>query len=115
MYTLIIAHPDDEIIDGGFDLLTNQISKVICVTGKQDKIRLSEFHHVMKLLKIEYDISDFKDNLKGFSKENIKELEYLKQYDNIITHNEIGEYGHKQHIQLHQILKPKIVKVFKDN
>ena len=103
---MIIAHPDDEIIFGDIEMFKRPIM-IICVTT-ENVIRRTEFENVMKILKCEYKLLDFEDNRNGFLditkvKEQLRMI--LDKNMRIITHNSTGEYGHNQHIELHNIIK----------
>jgi hypothetical protein len=63
---MIVAHPDDEVLFGGSQLITEKNWKVVCVTNGNNTKRSFEFGSVMKLLNLDYEIWDlFKF---GFSK-----------------------------------------------
>lgn len=124
---LICAHPDDEILFCGQELI--QFPKdyiVICTASinrfNEETKNLNHFKFIMNKLGIEYKILDYKDD--GFkmevfknpqirfinSKNNntieneIKNLLLSSMFNKIITHNSNGEYGHPQHIALSQIV-----------
>ncbi|WP_316570812.1 protein kinase domain-containing protein [Neobacillus sp. YIM B06451] len=106
---MIVAHPDDEVLFGGGELIKEKGWKVICVTNGNNKERASEFKFVMKRLGAEYEIWDFPDVWKGdFDRpaltKKIKNELRGKDYKKIVTHNLHGEYGHTQHIALSEIV-----------
>ena len=108
---MIVAHPDDELIFGGTALIDEKNWRVICLTNKLNKIRRKEFEKSMKDLQIpEFKIYDLKDNINS-SLDNFKLTEILTQelnsqnWDKIVTHNNVGEYGHPHHKQLHDKVK----------
>ena len=99
---MIIAHPDDELIFGGAELIKNKGYKVICVTNQDDTKRLKEFVGLMKKLNVAYEILNHPDNMNY---KNVKKP-YYDYIENIIieskvskitTHNKKGEYGHNFH------------------
>ncbi len=108
---MIIAHPDDESIFGGNALLSEKGWKVICVTGGDDEVRKEEFKKAMKIAGVDnFEIWGFKDSLNDsfdISKvtERISKVIKEKRYGKIVTHNQEGEYGHIQHISLHNIIR----------
>jgi hypothetical protein len=108
---MIVAHPDDEIIFGGQELLWNTGKyKVVCVTGANDEIRCSEFKNVMNQLGVtDYEIWDYSADLyTSFTDDILAKLDrVINEYDwgKIVTHNPIGEYGHPQHRDLHLKVK----------
>ena len=105
---MIVAHPDDELIFGGNELINHGSDyKVVCITNPEDKDRIIEFEIIMNKLNIcAWEILDFEDtlyptNLDGGEDDRaistIFRLVDSRQWDKIITHNPIGEYGHPQH------------------
>jgi LmbE family N-acetylglucosaminyl deacetylase len=129
---MIVAHPDDELIFGGRELLRNKNWKVVCVTNGSKKsgnifslsfknVRKDEFISVMNTLSCAYEIWDYEDN--GFNSNwdevsLLKKLQNLineKKYNMIVTHNLDGEYGHIQHKKISKLvhcLKPDNLHVF---
>ncbi|WP_181884521.1 protein kinase domain-containing protein [Neobacillus piezotolerans] len=106
---MIVAHPDDEVLFGGGELIKEKGWKVICVTNSNNKERASEFKFVMKSLGAEYEIWDFPDVWEGdFDRpaltKKIKNELKGKDYKKIVTHNLHGEYGHTQHIALSEVV-----------
>lgn len=100
---MIVAHPDDETIFAGKELISNKEWKVICVTGYSNEIRRKEFEKAMKVLNItEYEIWDYPDKWKGdFDRKklsnDIKNVLEKGNYKEVLTHGVKGEYGHTQH------------------
>lgn len=128
---MIVAHPDDELIFGGSELIQEKGWKVICVTngspkssnifGKKDINRSNEFINLMNHLQCAYEIWDFEDN--GFNcnweysvlYNKIQNAIREKEYQKILTHNLNGEYGHIQHKLIGKIInqiKPANLFVF---
>lgn len=107
---MIVAHPDDELIFGGGELIKHGSEyKVICLTCGYDDIRKSEFKEVMENLNIiDYEIWDYPDTLKFGTEWDITQFSNLinsKKWEKIVTHNSIGEYGHPQHKEVFDIVK----------
>ena len=96
---MIVAHPDDEIIFGGTELIKyGSEYKVLCLTNKSNKIRSKEFEKVMKELNINsWEILDYEDTLMPTQNFDLKDIINCKDWKKIVTHNPIGEYGHPQH------------------
>lgn len=99
---MIIAHPDDELIFGGAELMKNKGYKVICMTNQDDPIRLKEFTGLMKTLKVGYEILNHPDKMtyKSVRKPYYDYIENIILQSNvskITTHNKEGEYGHNFH------------------
>ncbi len=122
---MIVAHPDDELIFGGAELLSKKGWKVVTVTNCTQHSanfltpfspdRRKEFVTIMNKLGHNYEIWDYEDNRLNCNW-NTQKLEHdirnlLKQnkLKMIVTHNLKGEYGHKQHKKLSEIMH-KIVK-----
>lgn len=110
---MVIAHPDDESLFGGAELLKGNY-KVICVTNGDNPIRKLEFEAVMKHTNSEYEIWEYLDKyhvpLKETLKEDLFRIVNWQKWDKIVTHNEKGEYGHPHHIQIHKIMKELVGK-----
>lgn len=104
---MVVAHPDDETIFGGAQLLTEQKTwKVIVITNglggeEQNKDRQKNLAKAMEISHTSYEIWDHKDRYKhGLSKRLKKDFKkYVKRnnYTAIVSHNVQGEYGHPQH------------------
>lgn len=108
---MIVAHPDDEVIFGGANLIAEKGWKVICVTNGGNKVRSKEFKKVMDDIGATYEIWKYKDqwggdfNRKALKRDIKKILRDNPQIKIIVTHNKRGEYGHTQHKALHKIVK----------
>lgn len=125
---LVVAHPDDEVLWGGLNLISQPGWFVVCSTHLNDPVRSAEFfktmsycnvnRYVMFDVKDEYTESDetadglydgtlFDGALKKLSKHPWKL---------VLTHNDVGEYGHAHHRKVHRMVKqyftsPKFFKV----
>lgn len=124
---MIVAHPDDELIFGGKELLKETKWKVVCVTNGSNKstnkitlrksiCRRNEFICAMNRLNCQYEIWDFEDNWfntnwnNDLIIHNLNRIINERDYKMILTHNSHGEYGHLQHRKISQlvfVLKPK--------
>lgn len=107
---MIVAHPDDETIFGGIELAEHgQDYKVVCLTNGSNELRKKEFTKAMKALKIKsWEIWDWKDDLYGFKDLDLEKLKILinsRNWEKIVTHNSIGEYGHPQHKEVFDAIK----------
>lgn len=130
---LVVAHPDDEIL--WFSSIIKNIEKIIIVFNKcenkivnigRDKIfnlELLPYKEKITNLKIEesgvfnkanwkipksteYGIHvNSRKYIKNFSTINKKLHNELKGYENVITHNPWGEYGHEEHVQVFKSIK----------
>lgn len=106
---MIVAHPDDETIFGGAQLLLEQGWLVLCVTNGNNKVRRREFKKVMGLVKAEFEIWEYADKWNGdFDRGKLKSdlAEVLAQapVEKVVTHSLIGEYGHNQHKVLSRLV-----------
>ena len=104
---MVVAHPDDETIFGGAQLLMEKNTwQLIVITNglggeEQNKDRQKNLGKAMKISHTSYEIWDHKDRYRhGLSKRLQKDFErYVKKhkYISIVSHNVQGEYGHPQH------------------
>jgi LmbE family N-acetylglucosaminyl deacetylase len=107
---MIVAHPDDEALFGGAELLSHPKEyKVVVVDEYHNKIRQQEFKNSMKFI----GITDFEHwtGYKGGEDYHREKLIYEllrvlreRDYKKIVTHNKQGEYGHPRHRALHDVL-----------
>lgn len=112
---MIVAHPDDELIFGGAELIKNKNYKVICMTNQDNKGRLKEFTGLMNELKTSYEILDHKDDsrIKKIDNRYIEHIEKIlidKNIKKIVTHNKKGEYGHNFHRAVHNMVTDICIK-----
>jgi len=96
---MIVAHPDDELIFGGAELIKHGPEyKVVCLTNKSNEVRSKEFEKVMKKLKVgSWEMLDYEDTLYTNQEFELQNILTAKEWEKIVTHNPIGEYGHPQH------------------
>lgn len=109
---MIVAHPDDETLWGGFGLIEDDYF-VVCITNGNNKVRSAEFQKVMEttedvglILSYPDKIGRKKSDWKYWKDDIRKDLETIlkyKQWDLVVTHNEDGEYGHPHHIMTHEM------------
>lgn len=109
---MIVAHPDDELLWGGAHLIEDDYF-VVCVTNGYNKDRRKEFEAVMEKTGDKYLILSYTDKL--FDKRSdwkyiydniesdINKIIDYKDWDEIVTHNKSGEYGHEHHKMVHRI------------
>lgn len=104
---MIVAHPDDETLWGGGHLLDGGWF-VVCLTNGYNTQRVNEFHNAMKvsgnssliLNYPDYKINKTVDNweyVKNGITKDVQKLISYKNWNQIVTHNPQGEYGHKHH------------------
>lgn len=113
--TMLIAHPDDEVIFG-FGILP-YTKKIICCSNDISNLshprwknRHLAIKEIGKLLNIEIICLDYNSNFylqqpKELTKfiNNIKS--FIHEEQTLFTHNFWGEYGHPDHILIHNIAK----------
>ena len=103
---MIVAHPDDDLLFGGTELMKDDYV-VVCVTCGSSETRLKEFKRMMKYFNDEYITLGYPDLVDGkrseweyeydLIKRDINNIIKLKKWDKIVTHNPEGEYGHIHH------------------
>jgi LmbE family N-acetylglucosaminyl deacetylase len=120
---MIVAHPDDETLFGGGELLNHKGEyKVVCLDYGNDMTRHREFLCAMEKLGVEkwehWDGEEYKTPTSYDAKKLIPKLQRLiveRNWEKIVTHNKDGEYGHYRHKELHdllRLLKPQKLWVF---
>jgi LmbE family N-acetylglucosaminyl deacetylase len=104
---IVVAHPDDEILwtapEPGDTIF-------YCSTPSRDSIRATRCLQVCKLYDAVPIISPELDRYNGSGPAKpLKDigtfLASLNDFDAVITHNEVGEYGHPQHKQISRWVK----------
>ena len=115
---MITAHPDDEALFGGAELLTHSKEyKVVVVDEYHSEVRREEFISSMKYIGIEdYEHWTGYKGGEDYHREKLiyELLRVLREQDwtKIETNNKNGEYGHPRHRALHEILnhlRPEIL------
>ncbi len=107
---MITAHPDDEALFGGAELLSHSKEyKVVTVDEYHSEDRREEFIASMEFIGIEeYEHwTGYKGGEDYHREKLIYELLRVlreRKYIKIVTHNKVGEYGHPRHRALHDIL-----------
>ncbi len=107
---MVVAHPDDESIFGGDQLLSESGWDVVCVTGTSKASRQSELEAAMKIAGVSSLVClDHIDSLtRPIDSEKLhKELETIinhTPYERVVTHNPDGEYFHPQHRAVYEVL-----------
>lgn len=108
---MFVAHPDDELLFGGVALLEEQNWKVVCLTNKSNETRKFEFEKSMRDSAVPvFKIYDLKDDInKPLDEQRLGEIIKAelgdKKWTKVVTHNNVGEYGHPHHKQLHDKVK----------
>lgn len=117
---MIVAHPDDETLWGSEELINNKYL-VVCITCGTNKKREKEIEQALKISKDRLIVLGKPDKVKGKRsdwKKNKKQIElelnYVmkkKDWNNIVTHNPDGEYGHIHHKMTNKL----VTKVYNKN
>lgn len=116
---MIVAHPDDETLWGSSYLIKDKYL-VVCITCGNKRVRDKEIESALKIsddkvvfLKMPDKVHDKRSEWKKEKKRIKKELDYImhkKEWNDIVTHNKQGEYGH-----IHHKMTNKIVTSIYDN
>lgn len=111
---MIIAHPDDDTIFGGAHLIQDDYT-VVCVTCGVVDYRLKEFKNAMNYSNDKYKylshtdlepnahISDWVEEKDIINKE-LKQIIDEYDWNLIVAHNPDGEYGHKHHKMISEMV-----------
>ncbi len=103
---IVVAHPDDEILwAGGLPIRYCQYDWTIicCSIPQKDPIRAEKFFNVCE----ELDVVGIRlPHTETAPWENLKGVEQidLSCFDCIFTHNSEGEYGHRHHCHVHDVI-----------
>lgn len=103
---MIVAHADDDLLWGGMHLIKDHYV-VVCVTCGTNMLREKEFENAMNLTNDSFLSLGYTEVISGhaanwhFEYDLIdNELEKIinyKKWNTIVTHNPDGEYGHRHH------------------
>lgn len=103
---MIVAHPDDESYWGGAHLLEDDYL-VVCITCGTVPFRVTEFKKAMSLTKDDYIMLGYPDRTNGKKDDwalvytdimrDLEKVINMKKWEQIVTHNPDGEYGHIHH------------------
>lgn len=97
---VVVAHPDDEAMWGvSYPLRQSGFAwtVIICSTPEHDPQRILSARRSCEILKCNLIVLE--EQTRGAL--TFPDLD-LTPYTFIVTHNSKGEYGHKQHIQVHE-------------
>lgn len=110
---MIVAHPDDEILWGGDQLIKDKYM-VVCVTCGTSEVRDAEFKSVMKETGDSYKLLGYVDTVNKVAdnwsssyfsiEKDVKRIIDSRDWNKIVTHNPDGEYGHMHHKLLNRIV-----------
>jgi len=111
---MIVAHPDDETLFGGAELLANGDKYfVVCLTNLNNNIRRTEFSLAMQKYGCVYLMLGHSDGglekCESWAQTDINTIINFKpaghNWAKIVTHNFGGEYGHKDHKMTHKMVE----------
>lgn len=111
---VVVAHPDDEILWMGGNLIKHRKdwnATVVVLCRASDKDREPKFRRVCKELGVKGFIFDLDDEkLEPLPVEEYTSIlaKFAGSYDKIFTHGENGEYGHVRHLDIHNAVKSMI-------
>lgn len=116
---MIVAHPDDETIWGGANLIEDDYV-VVCVTCGVSNVRSEEFKKVMEITNDKYIMLGYPDKINGVIsnweyiydsiESNLKSIIDDGDYEKIVTHNPDGEYGHIHHKMISKMVTKNVDK-----
>ena len=109
---MVVAHPDDETLFGGGELLKHMGEyKVICLDYGNHTVRHKEFISAMEKLGVEkwehLDGTPYKSSVSYNESILIPKLQRVldeQNWERVVTHNQGGEYGHYRHIGTHNVM-----------
>jgi mannosyltransferase OCH1-like enzyme len=116
---MIVAHPDDEILWGGMNLLIGSGWHIIVCTNKNNKNRTIELLNTLKTLGV-YKIDMFDIEDEAIDEQKIADQLFLnkttllykylqklnkQKWNLVLTHSKSGEYLNTHHIAIHKLVK----------
>ncbi|MCL2375122.1 MAG: PIG-L family deacetylase [Firmicutes bacterium] len=119
MGLMVVAHPDDETIWGAKYLLKYDFFVLVVSNGgwphnraeEVAALRYIEMTNAMAVSNTPFYILDYTDDLRGFPENEIEDIisdiRFViesRNWNRIVTFNECGATGHRQHIQMHEIV-----------
>jgi len=121
---MIVAHPDDESIFAGNEIL-NHSYYIVCITNGKNEARRKEFNTMLDktnntgiILSYPDKIDGQRDDWSNVSKDIENDLNLIIANNNwkkIVTHNLQGEYGHIHHKMTNKLVTNIIIKQHKES
>jgi len=98
---IVVAHPDDESLWCG-GLMARYPARwtvICCSVPRTDPIRAYKFFRACEVLGAKARLLPFPEGTNDLR--HLDEID-LGCFDCVVTHNDIGEYGHLHHVHVHQ-------------
>lgn len=100
---LFVAHPDDDTLF--FHTFIKEHKPYVCLmTTGWSLRRVPCFFKVMRQYGVRYRAYplDARDRRMNLLEKQVSEVLKIKPFKNIAAHNKTGEYGHEEHIRVHE-------------
>jgi LmbE family N-acetylglucosaminyl deacetylase len=103
---IVVAHPDDETMwcGGLMARYPGRWTVICCSIPRMDPIRAYKFFAACESLGAKARLLPFKEAEPDRPLTHLAALDPLTEFDCIVTHNAVGEYGHVQHVGLHRFI-----------
>ena len=109
---MIVAHPDDETLFGGGELIRHPKEyKVVVLDYGNHMVRHREFIKAMEMIGIEkwehWDGEPYKSSAaynESILIPLIERVLHERDWTKVVTHNQGGEYGHYRHVSTHNLM-----------
>lgn len=109
---MIVAHPDDETLFGGGELIRHANEyKVVVLDYGNHMVRHREFIKAMETIGIQkwehWDGEPYKSSAAYNESILIPLIERVlseRNWTKVVTHNQGGEYGHYRHVSTHNLM-----------
>lgn len=103
---IVVAHPDDETLWCG-GLMVRYPSRwtvICCSIPRTDPIRAYKFFAACEAFGAKARLLPFTESDPKAGLGNLDDLS-LGSFDCVVTHNEVGEYGHQHHVDVHRSIR----------
>lgn len=104
---MVVAHPDDETLWGAGWILANatdEFTVICCSTPKRDPVRADKFRDACAVLRAT-PWQCYAVDRGGHAPLDLRGLPDLMQFDYVVTHNHMGEYGNPHHVQVNHYVR----------
>lgn len=100
---LVVAHPDDESLwfAGLLVAVPGDWTVICCSIPRTDPIRAWKFFDACEVLGVKARLLPFTEGAPPSPLANLAEID-LGGFDEIVTHGNVGEYGHPHHLQVNR-------------